>query len=645
MEYNKIIINNNLLHYTNEDNNNYISSENLSKNSHIIYNRNINPNQFFSLKDNSNNLLYNHNEINERQNIIDNNLPFSSRGNYRIKNNIYSIGNIEKTRVNKTPQAGVYKRLNFGENEIDFNSHDNNFDYNINHEFNDIRVDYCLQMLNLNNIKNIFHKKNIGFKEMLYLSQNDMKKMGIPKYSQLIIQKFTKDYLEKASFYTAEELEKFFQLYFRKNIRKIISNKNIEIDFPVRSFSPIVYNNKNLLNKYDYDLYNINDSNNINEKRNNNKYKHINRGVKNNINNNHKYYNTNFERRNCLSASQRRKTHDIRRKGNINKNIRFFKSSNLYPNSKRLRNISSLDSMNFINSSPVHKVENLSLNNYIPNKNNKYESTNIRSFKNINGENHINQKNNINKKVSEISNNLENYLNNLKHNKKMQGKFDTLNLAINNFYKEYNKKSKVKSSIQKKMNKNNFNANECNFLLKNIKINKENKEKKHFNSFENLNKLQDNYFNRKNNSEIRQNSNFNDNNFEQINSANNNNMHNSNIISFDFDNYFTDQININHINDLKSKNRNNNQNYRKISKNSIKKNNNNDNNNNFIINKNRSKSQRNNFHKNNEKKTYNTSVAYKNNDSNKNVKNNLNNIKNCLSFSGYSINLIKNNII
>ena len=87
--------------------------------------------------------------------------------------------------------------------------------------------------------------------------------------------------------------------------------------------------------------------------------------------------------------------------------------------------------MNFINSSPVHKVENLSLNNYIPNKNNKYESTNIRSFKNINGENHINQKNNINKKVSEISNNLENYLNNLKHNKKIQGKFDTLNLAIN----------------------------------------------------------------------------------------------------------------------------------------------------------------------------------------------------------------------
>ena len=74
---------------------------------------------------------------------------------------------------------------------------------------------------------------------MLYLSQNDMKKMGIPKYSQLIIQKFTKDYLEKASFYTAEELEKFFQLYFRKNLRKIISNKNIEIDFPVRSFSPV----------------------------------------------------------------------------------------------------------------------------------------------------------------------------------------------------------------------------------------------------------------------------------------------------------------------------------------------------------------------------------------------------------------------
>jgi hypothetical protein len=313
-----------------------------------------------------------------------------------------------------------------------------------------------------------------------------MKKMGIPKYSQLIIQKFTKDYLEKASFYTAEELEKFFQIYFRDNIRKIISNKNIELDFPIRSFSPIVNKSKNFLNKYNYDLNNIDDFSNSNEKRNDyNQFKQINNNAKNNFNYN---YPTNLKQRNCLSASQRRKNHNIRRKGNKNKNIRFLKSSNLYPNSQKIRNISSPDSKNFVNKSPVHRIENISVNNYIA-KNNKYENMNI---KNINRENKTNQKNVINKKAPYRNNNLQNYLNKMKRNRNIQGKFDILNLAINNFYKEYNKKTKAKSNIQKKMNQKNFNYNDYNLLSKNFKINKENHEKKHFNSFENVNNFQDN---------------------------------------------------------------------------------------------------------------------------------------------------------
>ena len=44
MEYNKIIINNNLLHYSNKDNN-FIPSGNISKNSQIYNNKVINTNQ------------------------------------------------------------------------------------------------------------------------------------------------------------------------------------------------------------------------------------------------------------------------------------------------------------------------------------------------------------------------------------------------------------------------------------------------------------------------------------------------------------------------------------------------------------------------------------------------------------------------
>ena len=307
MEYNKIIINNNLLQYPNEDNNNIFSSKNISKNNQIFFNKNINYNQIL-LK---HNLYKNNQNINNRQNLINNNIPFSSRGNY---SDLYSLGNIGYNRVNKTPQARIHKTTNFNFNEINIGyGHDNNMN-NKDQDFYDIRVDYCLQMLNLNNIKDIFHQKNIGFKEMLCLSQKDMTKLGIPKYSQLIIQKFTKDYVEKASFYSAEELEKFFQLYYRNNIRKIIANKKVEGDFPIRFFSPIAYNSKNLLNKYNYNLNNINDFPETNERRKNQaKYNKINNNIYNYVNNGH-YLNLN--QRNCFSASERRKNPVTKRKKN-----------------------------------------------------------------------------------------------------------------------------------------------------------------------------------------------------------------------------------------------------------------------------------------------------------------------------------------
>ena len=140
----------------------------------------------------------------------------------------------------------MHNRAYINYNDININKNDliyinNDYKKNDYLDFHDIRVDFCLEMLNLNDIKDIFYQKNIDFKEMLYLSQNDMKKMGIPKYSQLIIQKFTKDYVEKASLYNIEELQKFFQLYYRDNIRKIINDKNMRKTFPIRSFSNKIF--------------------------------------------------------------------------------------------------------------------------------------------------------------------------------------------------------------------------------------------------------------------------------------------------------------------------------------------------------------------------------------------------------------------
>ena len=625
MEYNKIIINNNLLHYSNKDNN-FIPSGNISKNKQIYNNKDINTNQILK-----HNIYKQNSEINNMQNIINNNVPFSSRGNYRIKNDIYSFGNVEHKRMNKTPQARINKRTNFNYNEININN-DNKEIYSDDHDFYDIRVDYCLQMLNLSNIKDIFHRKNIGFREMLYLSQNDMGKMGIPKYSQLIIQKFTKDYIEKASFYTSEELEKFFQLYYSNNIRKIIANKKIEGDFPIRSFSPIAYKNKSLLNKYDYNLISVNNFPNTNGKKiNYNQYNKINDEININFNNNNHYINLN--QRNCLSASQRRKNPVAKRKENINKNIRFSKSSTLYSNNKRIRNISSSDSQNYINfNEPIYRNQNASMNNYMANHKYQYGKNNSSDLNRVNKRHYSNQKKDINKKISEINKNVENYLNKIRHDKKRDGKFELLNLAINNFYKENMKKSNDKSNIQRKMNqKSTNNNNNYNGLLKNNQNNQENPENIHFNSYENINYSKDNYLNRMNNFGIQKNYNFN-NNKEAAYSSKNKKQTNSDDTSSYYDNYFQNDNNFM----INSKNMNKNIENRQHYKNSII-----NNYNNFINKKKRNKTQLKNYN-NNERKIYNTSIIYKNN-YNKEINKNSNNGKEYISFGGNSINLIKNN--
>ena len=239
MDYNnKIIINNNLIDYSKESNK-YIPYGNISNNIISQYNNKI---KTPSLKRNPNKNIY---YINNERDLINVNKPFSSREREKMKNDIYSFQNPEIKRKNKTPQT----RMNIGDKfYYNENLHKKrNIQSNNYLKFNDFRVDYCLEMLNLSDIKKIFHERNIEFYEMLYLSQKDMKKIGIPSYAQLLIQKFTKDYLSKASFYTAEELEKFFKIYYDHNIKTLTSNKKLHKELPIRSFSPIAYNTKRIL--------------------------------------------------------------------------------------------------------------------------------------------------------------------------------------------------------------------------------------------------------------------------------------------------------------------------------------------------------------------------------------------------------------
>ena len=625
MECNKIIINNNLLHYTNNSNK-YSSNEYKSNYEREYFNENKNQNKILL-----NNKIPKKNYNINNQILINSNIPFSSRGSHKNKIDIYSLGNIEKKRVNKTPQARMHNRAYINYNDININKNDliyinNDYKKNDYLDFHDIRVDFCLEMLNLNDIKDIFYQKNIDFKEMLYLSQNDMKKMGIPKYSQLIIQKFTKDYVEKASLYNIEELQKFFQLYYRDNIRKIINDKNMRKTFPIRSFSPIAYSTKKLLNKYDYNLGNYNEIPYINDQRNfnTNNYNIVN-NYNNNLINKQNNFITNIEQRNCLSASHRRKNPIIQKKENINKILKNSKSSNIYSNKNRIRSISVSNSQKLIdNNRPINFNYSECINNkYLDYENHPHQYQNFKDIKVNNGykRNFCNYKD-VNKKISNVNKNIGYYLDNIRKSKKKEGNFEVLNLAINNFYKE-NIKNK-KDIIQRKMNQNRLNYN---LLFKERQNNKENHINKYFNSFENNTNLKDNYFKKINFSEIQFNNktiNKNDTNF----SMKNNNLINSSNAPFSPDKYI-------------QRKENNNKNINK----NIKQHHKNSNYNNFIngkIMKNKTGSKNYNNKNKNEKKPINTSIIYKS-DYSKNINKKSNNSKDIISFAGNSINLIKNN--
>ena len=115
--------------------------------------------------------------------------------------------------------------------------------------------------------------------------------------------------------------------------------------FPIRSFSPIAYSTKKLLNKYDYYLGNYNEISYINEQRNfnTNNYNRVN-NYKNNLINKQNNFITNIEQINCLSASHRRKNQIIKKKENINKILKNSKSSNIYSNKNKIRSISASNS-------------------------------------------------------------------------------------------------------------------------------------------------------------------------------------------------------------------------------------------------------------------------------------------------------------
>ena len=524
MKYSNIDINNNILFQYQKENNNsnmLFIPQNEIKQNHPNKNLLSNNNNFINLLNNFNinkrhpialnnfmdkNIYHNNNDNNILKNNYLDNIFFNSFSSRSIRNNKYNNNNINNIMcydfgnrnvknkgLYKTPQSRSCVSINFNlyNNNKKQNIYNNIIKDNINvndYGFYDIRVDYCLHMLNLDELKNIFHNKNIGFNEMLYLSQKDMKKMGIPIYYQLIIQKFTKDYLQKADLYTTEELQRFFQLYYKNNIKKINNNRNF-YKTPIRCFSPMAnYNKKLLNNNFNYNINNnfsevddkmtnndINIYNNINN--NNNKKKKV--------NNNHR-----VNQRNCLSASPRKiRTMNLKKNNNkiLNKKRQIQYVKNYYYNQRQKNknpefltdnyncNYNNID--NFINSHSNYLNYNITNSKFSNNIYNAYINSIKKNNNNING---ISSKENKKEIYNQKINDIEKYKNKEKIvNKKSEGNINLLNIPFNNYFKENSK-----NYPQKKMNdvlmqnQNNYRKKELTYKNNNNNV---------INSYENIN--------------------------------------------------------------------------------------------------------------------------------------------------------------
>ena len=151
--------------------------------------------------------------------------------NHKLINNNkeYNIGN-------KNMSNNILKNINRYSN--------NNFQ---NYEIFDVRIYFCLKMLGLSHLQNIFENNNINFDDLLVLSMKDLENLGITKQQQIIIKKFSLDYIKKASFYTIDELQNYFKKI--KNISGYSSDSNIN-NYRKTIINNNINNNNAIFNNY-----------------------------------------------------------------------------------------------------------------------------------------------------------------------------------------------------------------------------------------------------------------------------------------------------------------------------------------------------------------------------------------------------------
>ena len=148
-------------------------------------------NNQFTFKQNDNNLELNNNmDINLESNNSDNN-----------QENDLENNNTEKIIINNDKENYEQKPI--------INEDNNNITENIGYE--DIRLNYVMTKLGLEDLLPIFEQYHMSFNDILFLTKDDLNELGLKIFQKNRLISFVEEYSAKAKNYTLEEIETFFE--------------------------------------------------------------------------------------------------------------------------------------------------------------------------------------------------------------------------------------------------------------------------------------------------------------------------------------------------------------------------------------------------------------------------------------------------
>ena len=160
-------------------------------------------------KGNDNDLMkkYVNNQFTFKQN--DNNLELNNNMDINLESNNSNNNQENDLENNNTEKIIINKNNENYEQEPIINEDNNNITENIGYE--DIRLNYVMTKLGLEDLLPIFEQYHMSFNDILFLTKDDLNELGLKIFQKNRLISFVEEYSAKSKNYTLEEIETFFE--------------------------------------------------------------------------------------------------------------------------------------------------------------------------------------------------------------------------------------------------------------------------------------------------------------------------------------------------------------------------------------------------------------------------------------------------